>query len=1403
EYQIARYAIPASAPLAIINQVVIADINGDGHPDVAILHNDGASLTTHKWIDVFMGQANGTFTEPTAPIDLGSAITTPTMTLFDQNGDGKTDIFLEDGTKFTAYLGNNDGTFGVPVVTNFQTLLIPLSLNKLSEVTNASFQEDLSGDGIPDLVVSGKIPSFVQSGSHYALYVFKGQASGSYNLATPSFSDTSDNLTLLTTRELSSDNKPDIVAYGSLVGPDVASSIFVFRNTGNGAFTQSFHSPTFSNGLPTIVLGGNGPKQQLLTPDLTNDGIDDMILVEGGLGTNNNVTLHIEKNNGNGGFTETQQIPFISFGSYDSSGLVEDVDGDGLPDLVVYRFATDNGTVETSMYFNHGGGVFDSVGLVPVPSVTPGTYPGLADFNGDGKLDLVYTGFSAATQKNLAEVLLNTTGRAFGAGVDTDINDGINLNRHQTIPPDPILDYTGDGLPDLVGYFGDNWNILASTGDGHFTTLEPPPTFGGVSVPMSATAADINNDGKIDLIFGIVAGLNQVDENTPGLLVDMNGVGPPADTAGGDPSTARDLGTLTGPISLTEFVNTAVNTPALSAPLDSNDFYKFTLLSAQTVRVSAIGAGGTVSVVLQNSIGAGLASSTANPGEFDATLAAGTYYVGVGHSGGGDTHYRLDISLPAALPGIDVLQGFATIINGQTSSIDFGSVMVAATDTHKVFTISNDGLATLNLGTISLPTGFELDGAAPPSALAPGASAAFSVMMDTHSAGQYSGTISIPSTDPMVDTFSFAVSGSVSGPVLSDLNGQFAAAPALPASLIAGQSAPLSFTLANAGPGAAAGTYSIAFMLEKGSAQLGHGDATAGTASGAVLLAANGSTSAIAGSVTVPAGLAAGTYFLAATITHGGGDIDTNSADKTFFSGPITIGPPPTHLAFLQQPGTTAIAGHTIGPIVSVQLLDASNHLVASNADVTIALTVNPNNATLGGTLSVSAVNGVATFNNLSLTVASSYTFTATSGALTSPKSGSFTVLPDSSSASLFIAPRLLATTVGVALKPSLTVDIEDPFGNIINTGTDATSTVTLQIVSGPGGTFGGASTLNAKAAKGVATFSSAALSMAGSYSLGVTDAALGLTVPQQFTQTIDPGTTSVAAPHASAAYTFGPTINLSATFKSSAPASIPFTGTASIVDQNSQILGTASLSSNGSIKFALAGIFPGSYQCTVSYPGDANHAAVTSSGFTILINKASTKTVLTASSTTLVLGQPLTLTATVNTTSAPGTPRTGSINFFDGATLLQNVALSGSSANWTFTPATIGSHSYKAVYSADGNFSASISAALARSVGKDKTSIQLMLEAPAASPMPHNQTFNLDILVTIIAPGSSSLATHVVTIKDNGKVLGTLNLDSDGVASLMGLTYTTSGSHSLTALYAGDADTLAVTSPVLRLNVT
>ncbi len=104
---------------------------------------------------------------------------------------------------------------------------------------------------------------------------------------------------------------------------------------------------------------------------------------------------------------------------------------------------------------------------------------------------------------------------------------------------------------------------------------------------------------------------------------------------------------------------------------------------------------------------------------------------------------------------------------------------------------------------------------------------------------------------------------------------------------------------------------------------------------------------------------------------------------------------PPTQLAFLVQPSNTATAT-AISPAVQVAILDANGNTVTSaNNPVTIALANNPGDTTLGGTTTVNAVNGAATFSNLSITsIANGYTLTATSGTLTAATSAAFNITP-------------------------------------------------------------------------------------------------------------------------------------------------------------------------------------------------------------------------------------------------------------------------------------------------------------------------------------------------------------------------------------------------------------------------
>lgn len=97
---------------------------------------------------------------------------------------------------------------------------------------------------------------------------------------------------------------------------------------------------------------------------------------------------------------------------------------------------------------------------------------------------------------------------------------------------------------------------------------------------------------------------------------------------------------------------------------------------------------------------------------------------------------------------------------------------------------------------------------------------------------------------------------------------------------------------------------------------------------------------------------------------------------------------------FVSQPSNTA-AGAVISPAVTVRVEDADgNTVTSSTAAVTMALGNNPGGGTLAGTLTVKALNGVATFSNLVVNKSGrGYTLVAKSGRLADAVSEAFDIL--------------------------------------------------------------------------------------------------------------------------------------------------------------------------------------------------------------------------------------------------------------------------------------------------------------------------------------------------------------------------------------------------------------------------
>ena len=206
-------------------------------------------------------------------------------------------------------------------------------------------------------------------------------------------------------------------------------------------------------------------------------------------------------------------------------------------------------------------------------------------------------------------------------------------------------------------------------------------------------------------------------------------------------------------------------------------------------------------------------------------------------------------------------------------------------------------------------------------------------------------------------------------------------------------------------------------------------------------------------------------------------------------SSSVTVLRPATRLGFLQQPGTTT-AGAAITPAVTVAVQDDLHGTVTSAVNaVTIDLGSNPGGATLTGNRTVTAVNGIATFPNLSLNrAAAGYTLVATAQALTPATSAAFNVIAGAAKQLSFtVAPPTTAAS-GIAFAAAPVVQVTDASGNPVGT---SGILVSASIPAGTG-TLGGTTTATTNAA-GAATFTGLLISgPIGAYTL--TFSAPGLT---------------------------------------------------------------------------------------------------------------------------------------------------------------------------------------------------------------------------------------------------------------------------------------------------------------------
>jgi len=301
--------------------------------------------------------------------------------------------------------------------------------------------------------------------------------------------------------DLNGDGRPDLVvpnACSISVGCSDSEPIGVLLGNGDGTFQPAL---TYSSGgVTSYVLGS------VAIADVNRDGKPDVV-VTNACGSNSNcATGSVGVLLGNGDGTFQPAVTYGSGGYFDISVAVDDVNGDGKPDVLVANDCADivcQGSGMVGVLLGNGDGTFDSA----IRYDSGGHYArsvAVADVNGDGKPDLLVTNdcFLNCTV-GLVAVLLGNGDGTFQQAVAYDSNG----SHRKSVA---VADVNGDSRPDLLvanycaadstcgGGGPGAVDVLLGNGDG---TFRPAATYSsGADDANSIAVADVNGDGKPDLL---------------------------------------------------------------------------------------------------------------------------------------------------------------------------------------------------------------------------------------------------------------------------------------------------------------------------------------------------------------------------------------------------------------------------------------------------------------------------------------------------------------------------------------------------------------------------------------------------------------------------------------------------------------------------------------------------------------------------------------------------------------------------------------------------------------------------------------------------------------------------------------------------------------------------------------
>jgi len=384
----------------------VADVNGDGKPDLLVASRCGAGdpacneSGTQGQVGVMLGNGDGTFQN--AVLYDSGAYEARAIVIADVNGDGKLDAVVTHlcagydscgNGAVSVLLGNGNGTFQTAHVSDAgvpQSFFLALA--------------DVNGDGKVDAMVADRIAA--TSGAPAQVSVMLGNGDGTFQTGV-TYSGGGIQTYSLAVADFNGDGKTDIAVanYCAHASPNCnvagGGSVGVLLGVGDGTFQTA------------VSYGSGGAfSYAIAAADINHDGKVDLVAANqctsGGCNTG---AIGVLLGKGDGTFQTV--VSYTAIGSETDGINIADVNGDGNPDVLVSNYCVDaeadcvnttDGGVD--IFVGNGDGTFQSP--VALDSGAPQAYAvTTADLNGDSLPDILVTNqYSATASDGIVGVLL-------------------------------------------------------------------------------------------------------------------------------------------------------------------------------------------------------------------------------------------------------------------------------------------------------------------------------------------------------------------------------------------------------------------------------------------------------------------------------------------------------------------------------------------------------------------------------------------------------------------------------------------------------------------------------------------------------------------------------------------------------------------------------------------------------------------------------------------------------------------------------------------------------------------------------------------------------------------------------------------------------------------------------------